>query len=283
MKVLVTGATGFIGNYVIEELLNNNIEVVATSTNIEKAKTCSWFANTKYISYQIKGKDERNLFEYFDKPDAIIHLAWEGLPNYAEAFHFEKNLFNDYFFIKNLIENGLQNLTISGTCFEYGMVEGCLKEDLLTTPDNAYALAKDTLRKFLFELQKKQKFALKWVRLFYMYGKGQAKNSLIAQLDSAIGNNETTFNMSGGEQERDYLKIEEVAKNLVAIALQNNIQGIINCSSGKPIKVKDFVQQYLEKNQKKIDLNLGFYPYSKIEPMSFWGDNSKLNTIRKDA
>ena len=44
--------------------------------------------------------------------------------------------------------------------------------------------------------------------------------------------------MSGGEQERDYLPIEKVAEYIVTIALQDNISGIINCCSGKPIKVK---------------------------------------------
>lgn len=283
MIVLVTGATGFIGNYVVEELLKQGIKVIATSTNIENAKSFSWYKKVTYLPYEIKGKDQLNLFEYFNKPDGVIHLAWKGLPNYTEHFHIEENLFNDYFFLKNLIENGLQNLTVTGTCFEYGMVEGCLSEDLITNPNNSYALAKDSLRKFLFELQKKYSFNLKWTRLFYMYGEGQAKNSIISQLNKAIEDKEKVFNMSGGDQERDYSKVEDVAKNIVAICLQNNIQGIINCCNGTPIKVKEFIKKYLENKNQKISLNLGFYPYSKLEPMNFWGDNSKLKKITNET
>ena len=279
MKLLVTGATGFIGNYVIQELLNRNIEVIATSTNQEKAHKLSWFSKVVYLPYQIKGKDTQDLYEYFGRPNKIIHLAWTGLPNYTQLFHIEENLWNDYFFLKNIMENGCKDLTITGTCFEYGLIEGCLNEETIPNPQNVYAIAKDSLRKFLSELQKHTAFDFKWVRLFYMYGKGQAQNSLIPQLEKVLANNETIFNMSGGEQVRDYMKVEEVAQKIVAIALQNNTQGIINCATGKPVKVKDFVKQYLQTKNKNIQLNLGYYPYSKIEPMSFWGDVNKINSI----
>jgi len=112
-----------------------------------------------------------------------------------------------------------------------------------------------------------------------MYGKGQNPNSLLSQLESALEKGETTFNMSGGEQLRDYLPIEKVAQYIVTIALQNKINGIINCCSGIPIKVKELVENYLTKNDKKINLNLGYYPYPDYEAMAFWGDNTKLRKI----
>ncbi len=57
---------------------------------------------------------------------------------------------------------------------------------MITDPQNPYALAKDTLRKFLFELQKQHAFDCKWIRLFYMYGDGQNPNSLLSQLQIAL-------------------------------------------------------------------------------------------------
>ena len=85
--------------------------------------------------------------------------------------------------------------------------------------------------------------------------------------------------MSGGEQERDYLPVEEVAANIVKIALQQAVKGIVNCCSGKPVKVKSFVGDYLKERKMNIQLNLGYYPYADYEPMSFWGDNSKFKSI----
>lgn len=279
MRILVTGATGFVGDHVINALLSAGHNVIATSTNNEKAQDRAWYKQLHYIPYLISGKPEVNLYDHFLKPDLLIHLAWAGLPNYQELFHYEENLWNDYWFLKNLTDNGLKDLTVTGTCFEYGLKNGQLQEDQAADPQNPYALAKDTLRKFLETLQKKQLFTFKWIRLFYMHGKGQSEKSLIPQLQKALATNEASFNMSKGDQIRDYLTIEEVAANILAIALQNKVQGIINCCSGKPLSVRELVESYMEASGKHIHLNLGYYPYPTTEPFAFWGDNSKLNKI----
>jgi dTDP-6-deoxy-L-talose 4-dehydrogenase (NAD+) len=279
-KVLVTGATGFIGNYVIEELLKQGCAVVASSANPIKAKDKNWFKKVQYIPFDLKQFDlATNYQNYFDQPDLVIHLAWEGLPNYKASFHIEENLPRHFAFIKNLVANGQKDITVTGTCFEYGMQEGCLSEEMETRPANPYAIAKDGLRKQIQGLQQEYVFYFKWVRLFYMYGAGQNPNSLLSQLDRALENGEAVFNMSGGEQIRDYLPVEKVAANITAIALQQNITGMINCSSGKGISVKEFVQNYLKEKNKNIVLNFGYYPYPDYEPMNFWGDNEKLKKI----
>ncbi len=279
-KILVTGATGFIGNYVIKALLNKGCAVIATSSNEAGAAKKNWFKNVQYIPFNLGQFDGAvNYQYYFGNPDAVIHLAWEGLPNYKASFHTEENLPRHFKFIKNLVANGQKDITITGTCFEYGMQEGCLTEDMITKPANAYAVAKDCLRNQVQQLQQEHDFYFKWVRLFYMYGAGQNSNSLLSQLDRALEKGDTVFNMSGGEQVRDYLPVEKVAGNIVAIALQQNVTGIINCCSGKGITVKDFVQNYLQEKGRNIVLNIGYYPYPDYEPMNFWGDDRKLKSI----
>jgi dTDP-6-deoxy-L-talose 4-dehydrogenase (NAD+) len=275
MKVLVTGATGFIGNYVIQELLNQEQQVIATSRNAEKAKSCDWFSQVQYIPCDLNVVQD-SFFDFFHQPELLIHLAWEGLPNYQELFHLEKNLFSNYRFLENILTNGLRKLVVAGTCFEYGMQNGPLSENMETKPNNPYGLAKDTLRKFLEQLQKTTDFEFKWVRLFYIYGKGQSPNAILSQLERALENGETFFNMSGGKQLRDYLPVEKVAKYIVKIARQNRVTGVINCSSGTPISIGKLVENYLKEKKKSIHLNLGYYPYPEYESMAFWGDTSKL-------
>ncbi len=279
-KILVTGATGFIGNYVVAELLKQNYFVIASSSDIGKAKQADWYSLVKYIPFNLNEfDDEVDYAAYFGHPDAMIHLAWEGLPNYKGAFHLEENFPRHYSFIRNLVINGLRDITITGTCFEYGMREGCLSEDMETHPANSYAIGKDALRKQLEELQHQINFTLRWVRLFYMYGKGQNPNSLLSQLDKALANGEKEFNMSGGEQERDYLPVENVATYIVKITLQNEVTSVINCCSGTPVKVRTFVEKYLSEKNMHIQLNLGYYPYADYEPMRFWGDDGRLKSI----
>lgn len=279
VKVLVTGATGFIGNHVVERLLKKKIQVVATSRNEEKAKKYDWYSSVKYLPCTLPIREDINYYDYFQRPTHIIHLAWEGLPNYLEFFHFEKNLFQNYFFLKNLIEHGLQNVVVIGTCLEYGMVNGCLSEQMPTDPHTAYGLAKDTLRKFLEMIQIKYNFNLKWIRIFYTYGEGQNEKSLLAQLEKAIKDGKKVFNMSLGEQIRDYLPVEKVAEYIVAITLQEVQTGIFNCCSGEPISIRRLVENYLKEKERDIELNLGYYSYPIYEPLAFWGDNKKLKSI----
>ncbi len=278
-RILVTGASGFVGQYVIKELLKkNDLEIIVITRNIERCKSQELFKNITLVQYDLS-RPNNEVIESIGKVDSLIHLAWDGLPNYKESFHIEKNLFESYNFCKTLLANGLKNLNIVGTCFEYGMVDGCLQEDFEPKPNNAYAIAKDSLRKFIELLIKKDSVSFKWIRLFYMYGEGQAKNSLISQLEQAILKGEQTFNMSGGEQLRDYLPVDDVAANIVSCSLQTQINGIINCCSGKPISVRSFVENYLKKRNIEMKLNLGFYPYADYEPMAFWGDRTKLQKL----
>ncbi|MBC9811798.1 NAD-dependent epimerase/dehydratase family protein [Crocinitomicaceae bacterium CZZ-1] len=279
MKILVTGSTGFIGEGVVSELLKEGHEVIATSRNEHTASFHDWFSSVHYKPYTIGSKDISDLYAYFEKPQAVIHCAWDNLHDYRGLHHVEENLMNHYFFLKSIIESGVENVTVLGTCFEYGMKEGCLSETMNVTPSNPYGIGKNTLRVFLEMLQSVHDFSLKWIRLFYNYGKSNNSNSLFAQLDRAIAQHDSVFNMSDGNQLRDYLLFDELVKKIAAISVQDRISGIINCCSGKPVRVIELVEEYIRIKNSPIQLNRGYYNYSPMEPVHFWGDNTKLNTI----
>ena len=270
MKIAVTGATGFLGNYVLRELSKYDHEIIAihrkSTHKIEK------FKNLTFENIDIS-KQYCDLFTKLQSPDLLIHLAWEGLPNYKSLHHFEKELPIQYNFIKTLVEAGLKSIFITGTCFEYGNKSGQLSTEINTEPINPYGFAKDSLRKELEFLKKFHDFNFIWARLFYLYGEGQSQTSLYTSLKKAVERGDEIFNMSGGEQIRDFLPVETVAKNIVDIALNIKNSETINICSGVPISVRSLVEKWIDENNWKIKLNRGFYPYPDYEPMCFWGLN----------
>lgn len=275
MNILITGSTGFIGANLVPLLLVHRHTVTALVRNAERAADMPWANQVRFIVWDI-GQDIAPVLEKIGAPDAVIHLAWAGLPNYKALFHFEQNLPAHYRFLKALIEQGVGQVLVTGTCFEYGMQNGCLSEQMPAQPENSYALAKDTLRRFLQALQQEHNFTLQWARLFYIYGPGQSSNSLLAQLDRALNNGEKSFNMSNGEQLRDYLAVEEVARRLLLLLEHSECNGLVNVCSGEPISVRRLVEHHIQKRGASIALNFGYYPYPDYEPMAFWGDHRRI-------
>ena len=123
MKIAVTGSTGFIGQYVLRELLSRSEvdSIVATGRHKERPSIIPEECQYEYLDIASPSPDD---YERIGRPDALIHLAWEGLPNYRCLDHFEIQLPRQYAFLNSFLNSGLPSLLVAGTCFEYGMVSG---------------------------------------------------------------------------------------------------------------------------------------------------------------
>jgi nucleoside-diphosphate-sugar epimerase len=278
LKILVTGATGFVGRHLVGALLARGFQVRAVARNLEAARLLPWFDDVEFVTADIQAAD-------LDVPAlcqgvaAMAHLAWPGLPNYDGLFHFERNLPADYAFIKNVVAAGVKQVLVTGTCFEYGLQSGPLSEETSPQPSNPYGLAKNTLRLFLEALARQQPFALQWARLFYLHGEGQNPKSLLASLERAIDAGDASFDMSPGEQLRDYLPIETAADRLVSVLQRPDFSGVVNICSAQPVSVRALVEQRLTARNSSMTLNLGVYGYSTHEPMAFWGTCERLQQL----
>ncbi|HEV7877813.1 NAD(P)-dependent oxidoreductase [Bradyrhizobium sp.] len=272
MKVAVTGARGFIGRHVLGELARRDVEVIATERpDVVRERPAE--ANVRWIALDMARPPE-NPFVALANPDVLLHLAWNGLPNYRSLHHFESELPRQYGFLSNVIRGGLPALVTAGTCFEYGRQSGALAANLETRPTNPYGFAKDVLRKQLQYLKAVHPYKLTWARLFYMYGDDQPATSLFAALKAAVAAGHSEFPMSGGEQLRDYLPVSEVARRLVDLAINPGDPGPINLCSGQPVSVRRLVEGWIGQNGWKIQAKYGELPYPDYEPMAFWGDSA---------
>ncbi len=272
VEVAVTGASGFIGRHVVAELERRSVPSVL----VARRPLESSVGPTVQVDLSAPAAD---LFDRLGSPRSVLHLAWDGLPNYLSDDHVTKELPAQGRLLSVLLDAGLSSLVVAGTCLEYGMRSGELREDMPPAPAVPYANAKDRLHRRLQSVQQATPFALTWARLFYTFGTGQAPSSLYSQLRAAAERGDDHFDMSGGAQVRDYLPVGDVAAALVDLALLRRDIGVVNVCSGRPVTVSERVAQWIDENGWSITPRLGVYPYPTYEPMAFWGSPAKLCSI----
>jgi nucleoside-diphosphate-sugar epimerase len=213
------------------------------------------------------------------QPTHLILLSWPGLPNYQASFHVTRNLPACVELVERLISAGLKRIVIAGTCYEYGLQNGALKEDQLTDPVTSYAIAKDSLRRITAHQCQEKDIQWCWARIFYPYGQGQNPNSLLPSLQRAIDNHESIFAMSSGRQLRDFIPVTDVAQWLLKLVTHPDAHGIYNIGCGQPLSLREFAEKRIKAASSAIQLGLGTYPDRKDEPAAFWADISKLNQL----
>ena len=120
---------------------------------------------------------------------------------------------------------------------------------------------------------------LNWLRIFYIYGRYQSKNTLFGQIDETIKKRKKIFNMSSGQQIRDYLPIKNLCIIIKLLVDNPKVTGIINGCSGKKLKLINIINKYI--GNTKIYLNKNYYKKPKHEPINFWGCCKKLNKLFK--
>ena len=269
MLLNLIGSEGFIGKAIKKNVLDFNLHCWSHKINKEE---------NKFDLY-----DENSWKKLLNSsPKNVLLLSWPGLPNYDRNFHLEKNLPASIRLVENLVNSGCENIVISGTCYEYGMRTGALRENMKVNPVNSYALAKDYLRKKVQAICDKNNVKWAWSRIFYPYGVGQNKNSLYPSLLKAIEDNEKQFKMSSGKQIRDFISVDEVASNLLFLCNKKNACGIFNCGSGQPISITKFVENIIKIKKSNIHLKKNFYSDRNDEPDEFWADMTKFNLLSKE-
>ena len=162
-KVIVTGASGFIGRYLIPILLKNNYEVVAISRDSKKCNTFDWYPYVKFYSIDIS-KEIKNL--EIEPNTSLIHLSWDKLPNYNNLFHIEENFPNNYKFIKYLVSKGVNQVLVTGTCFEYGKQSGPIESSTICNPKKCWLENGCTIKT---TLKNKEEIKNLWHTLEYKY------------------------------------------------------------------------------------------------------------------
>lgn len=273
MKIVITGANGYIGSHVVKALLDENHEVIAIDLRFDKVDNRA----IKFVS-NIFDKDE-NFFEKWGNPDALIHLAWQDVPVHNSTSHID-NLPLHFHFIKNLVDNGLKQVIATGSMHDVGYFEGVIDENTPTYPATLYGIGKNTLRQVLEVYLKDKAVTFQWLRFFYTYGDDlNSSGSLFSKILQLENEGKDLFPFTDGKNQYDYLHVDKLASQIAAVVAQKEITGIINCCSGRPTSIKDKVEEFLKENNLKIKPEYGKFPSRPYDSPIIYGDSTKIDKI----
>lgn len=271
MKILVTGANGYLGTGIVKAILDAGKDVVATDLKIDhiddraEKKACNLF-------------EIENPYGYFDKPDVLLHLAWrDGFVHYSNA-HID-DLPKHYSFIKNFAENGCKHIAVMGSMHEIGFFEGSINENTPCHPTTPYGIGKDALRNLTQMLCKQNHCVFQWLRGYYIVGNSKYGSSIFSKITVAVEEGKKEFPFTLGQNQYDFIDYSDFCILVAAAVCQNQEQGIINICSGRPEKLADRVERFIKENNYDIKLQYGMFPDRPYDSKAIWGDSSKIEKI----
>lgn len=271
MKVLVTGANGYIGQGLVKKLLEDHVDVIATDFRLDHVS-----GRAKKVPADLFSLEDP--YSYFGHPDAVFHLAWRNGFVHNDPSHME-DLPKHYSFLKKMVESGLPHLAVMGSMHEVGFYEGSIKEDTPCNPQSLYGIAKNALRQATELLCKEHDTVFQWVRGFYIVGNTQYGCSIFSKLTAAEMRGDLEFPFTMGQNQWDFIDYGPFCTMLAAIVEQEKYCGIINACSGYPEKLKDRVETFIRENQYEIQLKYGAFPDRPYDSKAVWGDDTIVRKI----
>lgn len=246
--IFVTGGTGFIGKYVIRKLIESQEEVIVLVRN-----AIDYFVQGS--EYVVEGTlDNPELWKGKLKKlsiDTCIHLAWEGIPDYSYEMS-KKNLLHGLAVLDVCKELGIQNLVITGSCWEYDNPRGSVSVSDPVSDANAFKASKNALRMMAHTFCQENQIHFNWLRLFYVYGPGQRAESLIPHIIKSF-KEEKQPELNGAYNRNDFVYVLDVADAIVKVAGNHIYPEILNVGSGYSTQVLSIVKMVAEAMGQTID------------------------------
>jgi nucleoside-diphosphate-sugar epimerase len=264
--ILLTGATGFVGRQVLQELAKGNCRVrvvvregkqdqIQQSPAVEKvvATPDLWSESVAWCADACRSVD------------SVIHVAWYAEPGaYLQS---PKNL--DCLAATVRLAQGATQAKIRrfvgvGTCFEYDLSAGHLSIQTALRPSTPYAEAKAAAFAELSRSLPQHGIEFAWCRLFYLYGVGEHERRLVPYLRSKLMAGEPA-ELTSGEQVRDYLDVRDAGRMIVDAAL-GTVQGPINICSGIPTTIRQLAERIADEYGRRDLLRFGARPSNLVDP-----------------
>jgi nucleoside-diphosphate-sugar epimerase len=255
-RILLTGASGFIGQVVVPLLLSEGAEIMALTTKPTVAVERWGIQAVDLLKVPEKAiLDRVKTFA----PGVLLHLGWSGLPDYSADACLD-NVASSIQVIRMALASGVSRIVGVGSCWEYGELQGELSEHLSTAPTSMFAQSKSCLRQLLSSVEQETSVETRWARIFYAYGSGQREGSLIPSAIRAWRAGSAP-DLRDTQSAIDLIHVEDVASGLIALTLRSGPSGVFNLGSGVATRVSDVVElvrAQISGQQKAVEIDQRF-------------------------
>lgn len=269
--ILVTGACGYIGRHVVSALLKEGADVIASDLVVRGVP-----AGVSVVEGDII--HNATLVEALPNLTACVHLAWQDGFRHNAPSHLA-NLSAHVDFLQKLAARGTKRLAVMGSMHEVGYWEGAITDESPCNPMSMYGIAKNALRQALQVILKGSQTKLQWIRGYYIYGDDRCNHSVFTKLLEAASDGKKTFPFTSGKNKYDFIQVDQLAEMIAAVVLQDEVDGIINCCTGKPKTLAEAVEGFIVANELDIKLDYGAFPDRPYDSPGVWGDPSIINRI----
>jgi len=279
VRVLLTGASGFVGSYVARLLQSQGCTVYA----LVRPTSDLWriqdiIPTLKIVKGDLTLREEMKTQLKSIQPDLCIHLAWgETIDGYLSNSSNVDSLVIGLDFVRELVAIGCRRILIAGTCAEYDTSVACLSEASPHKPESLYAATKHALHIVADQFVREAGAELIWIHFFSLFGPFEDESRLIPSIILPLLRNDVA-KVSPGAQVRDYLYVEDAAEAVCALAM-SRFTGTINVASGRPISVGDLALKIGTILNKRELVSLGALPYKDSEPMFVCANIDRIRDV----
>lgn len=271
MKILVTGANGYLGTGVVKQILDDGHEVIATDYECKEI-------DKRAQTYSIDLFSVEDPYYFFGKPDVLLHMAWRNGFVHNSTSHIE-DFPKHYDFIESFMNSDIERIAVIGSMHEIGFFEGSIKENTPANPQSLYGISKNALRQSVCLLGKEKNKKVQWIRGFYIVGNSLRGSSIFSKIVKAEQEGKQSFPFTKGLNQWDFIDYEKFCLQVASTVEQDKYCGIINACSGYPEKLADRVERFINENHYKIRLAYGSFQDRPYDSKAVWGDDTIVNKI----
>jgi nucleoside-diphosphate-sugar epimerase len=235
-RVLVTGASGFVGRHSLAALATRGFDVHA----VHASKTPDTSATWHRVDLLDRDQAARLLDQV--RPTHLLHFAWYAA--HGKYWTSTENLRwveSTLALLRGFVERGGQRALVAGTCAEYDWRSGfCSEATTPTYPTTLYGTSKNALQAVARAYAAQVGLSLAWGRIFFPYGPDEQQGRLVPSVIQSLLRREVV-KCSHGNQYRDFLYVEDCADAFAAL-LDGVVEGPVNIASGSPVTIKEVVR-----------------------------------------